>query len=75
MKDINDEELEHWKATFAKDGIVYYNDEDYRGAINDLMGFFKVLIDIDRDFKDNRVNENNKEDFHLIDKDGNKIIL
>lgn len=45
------EQLNEWKITFAKDGIVYDTDDDYREAINNLEGYFDVLIQIDLSLK------------------------
>lgn len=47
MRDMIDEELNRWKETFAKDGIIYETDEEYKEAVNNLVGFFDVLIQID----------------------------
>lgn len=51
MIELTDEQLEKWKETFAKDGIVYDTDEKYREAINNLVGYFDVLIKMDLEQK------------------------
>jgi threonine dehydrogenase-like Zn-dependent dehydrogenase len=47
MIDLTDVQLKKWKDTFAKDGIVYEKDEDYREAVANLVGYFDVLIEMD----------------------------
>lgn len=47
MIELSDEQLEKWKDTFAKDGIIYESDEDYREAITNLVGYFDTLIEMD----------------------------
>lgn len=44
---ITDKQLEDWKKALAKSNIVYDTDEEYREAMNNLAGFFDVLIQID----------------------------
>ncbi|HYG83400.1 MAG TPA: hypothetical protein VD907_00805 [Verrucomicrobiae bacterium] len=51
MLELTTKQLEKWKETFAKDGIVYDNDEDYREAVSNLVGYFDVLISIDQEQK------------------------
>lgn len=51
MRELTEVELKKWKETFAKDGIVYDNDEDYREAVNNLVGYFDVLIQMDQQQK------------------------
>jgi threonine dehydrogenase-like Zn-dependent dehydrogenase len=46
--ELSDKDLEHWKDVFAKDGIVYETDDDYKEAVHNLVGFFDVLIEIDQ---------------------------
>jgi hypothetical protein len=48
---IDEDTLKKWKATFAKDGIAYDTDEEYYDAINNLVGFFEILIEIDQNQK------------------------
>ena len=71
---IDEDTLKKWKATFAKDGIVYETDEDYYEAINNLVGFFEILIEIDQKQK-SLPNDNENDGTYLVDKDGTKIIL
>lgn len=47
MIELNEEQLARWKETFAKDGIVYDTDEDYIEAVENLVGYFEVLIEMD----------------------------
>jgi hypothetical protein len=75
MIDSDDVRLENWKKSFAKDGIVYNTDADYVEAINNLMGFFEILIDIDQKSRNVSDDQNDKNDYYVFDKDGNKIIL
>ena len=56
MKELSDKELHEWKETFAKDGIVYDSDDVYREAINNLVGFFDVLIQMDLQQKELETN-------------------
>lgn len=73
---IDDKDLAQWKATFAKDGIVYKTDEEYREAISNLIGFFDILIEIDRKQKNSpRLTDKNDDGMYVFDKDGNKVIL
>ena len=75
MHDIDDASLRKWKATFAKDGIAYKTDEEYYEAINNLVGFFDVLIEIDQKQKSSSIPMNEHDGTYVLDKDGNKIIL
>lgn len=73
---ISDEDLAKWKTTFAKDGIEYETDDEYREAITNLVGFFDILIEIDQKQKAATSSTDKTDDgMYLIDKDGNKIIL
>lgn len=47
MIELTNEQLKQWKEVFAKDGIVYESDDDYREAVNNLVGYFDVLIQMD----------------------------
>lgn len=51
MVELTDEQLKKWKETFAKDGIIYETDEEYREAVNNLIGYFDVLIQMDLEQK------------------------
>lgn len=72
---IDDKDLAKWKTTFAKDGIVYETDEEYREAVSNLVGFFEILIEIDQKQKVSPSSEGNTNQMYLLDKDGNRIIL
>lgn len=72
---ITDDDLARWKETFAKDGIVYETDDEYREAISNLVGFFDILIQIDREQKNSPPHSNNDDGMYVYDKDGNKVIL
>ena len=72
---IDDNDLARWKATFAKDGIKYDTDDEYREAINNLVGFFEILIEIDQKQKVSPSMKSDTDQRYLLDKDGNKIIL
>lgn len=71
---IDEDALEKWKTTFAKDGIKYDSDEEYRDAIQNLVGFFEILTEIDQQQKTLTPQDNSNE-MYLIDKEGRKIIL
>jgi hypothetical protein len=45
--ELTDEQLQKWKETFAKDGIVYDTDNEYREAVSNLVGYFDILIQMD----------------------------
>lgn len=51
MIKLTPKELQKWKNTFAKDGIVYDTDHEYMEAVNNLVGFFDVLIQMDQQQK------------------------
>ncbi len=73
---IDEKDLAKWKATFAKDGIVYKTDEEYREAISNLVGFFDILIEIDQkqmNSPDSAIDDDGG--MYVFDKDGNKVIL
>ena len=48
---MNDRELKRWKDIFAKSGIVYSTDDEYREAINNLVGYVDTLIEMDQEQK------------------------
>lgn len=75
MREIDEVSLKKWKITFAKDGIVYKTDEEYYEAINNLVGFFEILIEIDQKHKSPPVANDHVDNMCLLDQDGNKIIL
>lgn len=74
---IDEEQLERWKDTFAKDGIIYETDNEYHEAIGNFVGFIDVLIEIDRKIKkhSDQARDDHLNELYLLDKDGNKIIL
>jgi len=51
MTELTEDQLENWKKTFAKDGIIYDSDDDYREAVSNLVGYFEILIDIENSLK------------------------
>jgi len=51
MRELSPEELQKWKESFAKDGIVYESDDDYREAIHNLVGYVDLLIQMDQQQK------------------------
>lgn len=72
----SDEDLARWKATFAKDGVVYETDDEYREAISNLVGFFDILIEMDQKQKAaGSPTDKTENNLYLIDKSGSKIIL
>ena len=73
MKELSQEELNRWKETFAKDGIIYKTDDEYREAMHNFTGFIDTLIKIDKSQK--ATNEKSTGEPYLIDRGGNKIIL
>lgn len=48
---ITDEQLQDWKKALAKSNIVYDTDGEYREAINNLVGYFDILIQMDLEQK------------------------
>lgn len=48
---ITDKQLQDWKKTLAKSDIVYDTDDEYREAINNLVGYFDILIQMDLEQK------------------------
>lgn len=51
MIELTEKQLQEWKETFAKDGIVYETDYEYREAVHNLVGFLDTLIEIDMEVK------------------------
>jgi hypothetical protein len=47
MVELTEKELQDWKDTFAKDGIAYDTNDEYREAVHNLVGFFDVLVQMD----------------------------
>lgn len=47
MIELTDKQLDEWKETFANSGIKYETDDEYTEAVNNLIGFFDVLIQMD----------------------------
>lgn len=73
---VSNEDLDGWKAVFAKDGIIYETDEEYREAINNLVGFFDILIEMDQKQRTSPDSaEKDDGEKYVFDKDGNKVIL
>ena len=50
--DISQERLNAWKRAFAKSGINYETDDEYKEAIFNLVGYFEILIDMDKSQKE-----------------------
>lgn len=48
---ITDKQLQDWKMALAKSNIVYDTDDEYREAINNLVGYFDILIQMDLEQK------------------------
>lgn len=44
---ITDQQLTEWKKTLAQSGIAYKTDDEYRDSLQNLAGFFDILIQID----------------------------
>ena len=51
MRELSPEELQRWKDTFAKDGIMYDSDDDNREAVHNLVGYVNLLVEIDQQQK------------------------
>lgn len=49
--ELSENELNDWKKSFAKDGIVYETDDEYREAVCNLVGYFDILIEMDKSQK------------------------
>lgn len=62
MIELSGKELQKWKEIFAIDGIVYDTDNKYREAVNNLIGFFDVLIQMDQKQK---ITKNKEKQAHL----------
>ena len=45
--DLSEKKLEAWKESFAKSGIKYETDEEYKEAIYNLVGYFDILIQME----------------------------
>ncbi len=48
---ISEERLTAWKKAFAKSGIKYETDDEYKEAIFNLVGYFETLIEMDKQQK------------------------
>lgn len=77
MYDVDEVQLAKWKKSFAKDGIVYQTDDEYRDAINNLVGFFEILLEIDEQAKKHprESSRDEKGRMFVYDRDGKKVIL
>ena len=49
---LTDKDLIKWREAFAKSGITYETDDEYREAIHNLVGYFEVLIEMDKQQKE-----------------------
>lgn len=67
MRNIDEASLKKWKTTFAKDGIIYKTDEEYYEAINNLVGFFETLIEIDQKPKSSSASVDDHMDKRVVD--------
>lgn len=47
MIELTEEQLKRWREIFAKDGIIYDTDDDYKEAVSNLVGYFEILIEMD----------------------------
>lgn len=48
MTKTTSKELERWKEHLAESGIKYDTDEEYEEAIHNLVGYFEILIEMDK---------------------------
>ena len=48
MTEPDDKQLAGWKEAFAKSGIKYDTDDEYKETIHNLVGYFEVLIEMDK---------------------------
>jgi len=48
MINLDEKKLAAWKESFAKSGIKYETDEEYKEAIYNLVGYFNVLIQMEQ---------------------------
>lgn len=48
---IDAKSLESWKKAFAKSGIKYDTDEQYKEAVYNLVGYVETLIEMDKQLK------------------------
>lgn len=72
MQNIDDNSLENWKESFAKDGIVYNSDQEYREAIKNFTGFIELLIKVDSESKKLPTgSRSGKQDKYVLDRNGN----
>ncbi len=53
MIELTEKQLQSWKKVFAKDGVVYDTDDEYREAVSNLVGYFDTLIQIDQSLRSN----------------------
>lgn len=54
MISLTNKDLIKWKEAFAKSGIKYETDDEYREAIHNLVGYFDVLIEMDKQQKESK---------------------
>lgn len=47
MIEVNKKQLKDWKQAMAKAGIAYETDDEYREALQNLEGYFDILIQMD----------------------------
>lgn len=75
MIQLTPERLDSWKQAFAKDGLVYETDDEYREAVNNLIGLFDLLIKLDAQQKRKSTLNDDDPQMYLLDDKGVKIIL
>ena len=51
MTKQDDERLASWKEALAKSGIKYETDEEYQEALHNLVSYFEILIEMDKQQK------------------------
>ena len=51
---MKNDEPTHWKDALAKSGISYSTDAEYEEAMQNLVGFFDILLQIELSAKKNQ---------------------
>jgi hypothetical protein len=57
MVELSEKQLAEWKALFDKEGISYQSDEEVFEMVDNLTGFFDVLIQMDLESKNKATKE------------------
>lgn len=47
MIEVSENRLKDWKEALAKAGITYKTDDEYKEALQNLTGYFDILIQMD----------------------------